>query len=137
MRRSQLAGCSPKNVVDVAYRVLGVIVAQFVRRDGALGADRPQQRARQRTRAGAGLEHPRTGEHVALVHDLRGVLGVDHLGAARHRQHVVDQQRTQHQERVAVGGLHHAALGQPDHDVVGDGAAVGVELRRRASSTIV
>ena len=45
--------------------------------------------------------------------------------------HVVDEQRAQHQERVAVGGLDHAALGQPDHRVVGDGAAVGVELAAR------
>ena len=45
--------------------------------------------------------------------------------------HVVDEQRAQHQEGVAVGGLDHAALGQADHRVVGDGSAVGVELAAR------
>ena len=113
---------------DVARGVLGVVVAHLVGRHPPLGPDRAQQRARQRTGAGAGLQHAGAGEDVALVHDLGGVLRVDHLRAARHRHHVVDQQRPQHQERVAVGGLDHAALRQPDHGVVGDRAAVGVEL---------
>jgi hypothetical protein len=62
------------------------------------------------------------------VHDLRGVLRVDHLRAARHRHHVVDEQRAQHEELVAAGGPDHAALGQPDHGVERDHTAMGVKL---------
>ena len=93
-----------------------------------LGPDRAQQRAGQRPGSGAGLQHACAREDVTLVHDLRGVLRVDHLRTARHREHVIHQQRAQHQELVAVGGLDHAALGLPDHRVVRDCAAVGVEL---------
>ena len=56
-----------------------------------------QQRAGERAGADAGLEHPGAGEDVGDADDLGGVLGVDHRGAARHRQHEVGQQRPQRQ----------------------------------------
>jgi hypothetical protein len=62
------------------------------------------------------------------VNDLSRVLRVDHLRAAGHRHHVVDQQRPQHQVRGAVTGLDHAALLEPDDRVVRDRPAMGVEL---------
>ena len=108
--------------------MLAVVLAHVVGGDPPLGPDGAQQRARQRTGAGAGLQHARAREDVALVHDLGGVLRVDDLRAAGHRHHVVDQQRPQHQELVAVGGLDHAALGQADHGVERDDPAMGVEL---------
>ena len=40
---------------------------------------------------GARLQHARAGEDVAPHEDLRGVLGVDHLRAAGHREHVVGE----------------------------------------------
>ncbi len=66
------------------------------------------------------------------MHDLRGVLGVDHLGPAGHRHHIVDQQRAQHQKQRAIAGLDHAALLQADDHVVRDAATMGVELRARS-----
>jgi hypothetical protein len=65
------------------------------------------------------------------MHDLGGVLRVDDLRAARHGHHVVNQQRSQHQKRFAVGGFDDAALGQADHRVVRDGPAVRVEFAAR------
>ena len=82
------------------------------------GADRPQQRAGQRARPGAGLENRCAREDVAPVHDLRGVLRVDHRGAARHRQHVVGEQRPQRQVGGAGRGADHAAVGLADQVVV-------------------
>ena len=49
----------------------------------------------QRARADARLDDPGAGEDVGHRDDLRGVLGVDHRGAAGHREHVVGQQRAQ------------------------------------------
>ena len=113
---------------DIAPGVLGVVVADLVRDHLPVGSDRAQQRTGQRAGSGTGLQHRGAGKDVALVDDLRGVLGVDHLRTARHRHHVVHQQWPQHQKRVAAGGLDHAALRQTDHVVVRDDAAVGVEL---------
>ena len=125
---SQLSGSRTEERLHVAAGVLGVVGAHVVGDHLPLRPDGAQQRTRQRPGSGPGLQHPGAGEDVALVHDLRGVLRVDHLRAARHRQHVVDQQRPQHQELIAVGRLDHAALRLPDHRVVRDRAAVGVEL---------
>ena len=108
--------------------MFGVVLAYVVGRHPSLGSNRAQQRARQRTGTGAGLQHAGTRKDVALVHDLGGVLRVDDLCAAGHRHDVVDQQRPQHQELVAAGGLDHTALGQPDHRVERNDAAMGVEL---------
>ena len=127
----QLSGSPPMEDRDVAAGVLGVVGALFVGDDPALWPDRAQQRARQRTGAGAGLQHARPGKDVALVHDLGGVLGIDHLRTARHRHHVVDQQRAEHQKECPVAGFDDAALLQPDEGVVGDRAAMGVKLTAR------
>ena len=107
---------------------LGVVGANLVGGDAAGGTDRAQQRAGQRARAGAGLEHPGAREDVAPHQDLRGVLGVDHLRAARHGQHVVGEQRPQREVGGAAGGGDHRALRLADHVVVRDRAAVGVVL---------
>ncbi len=124
----QLSGTSAEKRLHVAAGVLGVVGAHVVGDHLTFRTDGAQQRAGQRPGPGAGLQHPCAREDVALVHDLRGVFRVDHLSAARHREDVVHQQRAQHQELVAVGGLDHAAFGPPDHRVVRDRAAVGVEL---------
>ena len=89
--------------LDVAPGDRREVVAQLVRVQLAAGADGPQQRAGQRARAGAGLEHLGAREDVAHGDDLRRVLRVDHLRAARHGQHVVGEQRAQRQVRRAAG----------------------------------
>ena len=119
---------------DVAGGVLGVVVAYLVGRHPPLGPDGAQQRARQRPGTGTGLQHPRAREDVALVHDLGGVLGVDDLCAARHRHHVIDEQRPQHEELVAAGGLDHTALRQPDDGVERDRRRDGCGTPRLAST---
>ena len=93
------------------WDVLGVILAHLVGRQLALGPDSAKQRTRQGSGSGAGFEHPRSGEDVPFVHDLRRVFRIDDLRSAGHRHDVIDQQGPQHKELVAVGRLHHAALG--------------------------
>ena len=63
-------------------------------------ADRPEQVAGQRARAGAGLDHPGSGEDVGLDQDPGGVLGVDHGRTPRHGHGELVQQRPQRQERA-------------------------------------
>ena len=84
--------------------------------------------------ADAGLDDAGAGEDVGHRDDLAGVLGVDHGGAARHRQHVVGEQRAQREVLDAGGVADRRAVGRADEVVVGEVAAVGVELlaRRRA-----
>ena len=116
---------------DVAFGVHGVVLAQLVGDHGAVGADGAEQRTGQRARAGTRLEDAGSRKDVALVHDLGRVLRIDDLRAAGHREYVVHQQRTQHQERVAVGRLDHRALRLTKHRVVGNGAPVGMEFAAR------
>ena len=105
-----------------------MVVADLVGDHRSGWPDSLQQRAGQRPRTGAGLEHPGAREHVAPHEDLRGVLRVDDLRAARHRQHVVGQQRAQREVGRADRGHDDAALGLADQVVVGQPAAVGVVL---------
>ena len=84
------------------------------------GADRAQQRAGQRARPDAGLDHVRAGEDVGHRDDLGGVLGVDDGGAAWHRHDEVGEQRPQHEVLDAAGRRHHDAVGPPDQRVVLD-----------------
>ncbi|SIM73234.1 Uncharacterised protein [Mycobacteroides abscessus subsp. abscessus] len=118
----------PEERCDVTHSVFGVILTNLVGDHCSLRPHCSQQRTGERPGSGAGLQHPGAREDVTVVHDLRGVFRVDHLSTARHRQHIVEQQRTQHQKLVAVGGFHHAALGYTDHLVVHDGPTMCVEL---------
>jgi len=65
---------------------------------------------------------------VAHRDDLAGVLRVDDRCPARHRHHVVGQQRPQGEVFDASGVGHHAGLGSPDELVVGQPALVGVKF---------
>ena len=94
-------------------------------------ADGAQEPAGERAGAGAGLDDAGAGEDVGHRDDLRGVLGVDDGGAARHPQRVVGQQRPEGQVVGAAGGAEHGALGAADDLVVRDRALVAVvELAR-------
>ena len=88
----------------------------------------PQQRHRERTGPHPGLDDDRAGEHVGHRDDLAGVLGVDHGGAARHRHHVVGQQRAQREVLDPRGVRDRRAVRHPDQVVVVEVPAVGVEL---------
>ena len=90
------AGCgAPKKCSTLPRAIVGEVLAALVGRDQARVAHRAQQRAGQRAGADAGLDHAGAGEDVGQRDDLAGVLGVDHRGPARHRQHEVGQQRPQ------------------------------------------
>ena len=60
--------------------------------------------------------------------DLSGVLGVDHLCATGHGQHVVGQERAQQEQLVTGVGLDDAALVHADNIPVVEGAAHGLEV---------
>ena len=79
----------------VALAICGEVGRALVGDQQAVLADRAQQPAAQRARAGAGLKHPGAGEDVGQADDLRGVLRVDDGGAAGHGNRVVRQQRPQ------------------------------------------
>jgi len=74
------------------------------------------------------LEDAGAGEHVAPHEDLGGVLGVDDLRAAGHRQHVVGEQRPQREVGRADRRDDDAALRPADQVVVGEPAAVRMVL---------
>ena len=101
------------------------------------GPDRTQQRAAQRTGAGAGLDDAGAGEDVGHRHDLRGVLGVDDRGAARHRDHELAEQRAEDEVLAAGGRGQREALVAADDVVVGEPAAVGVEGLPRLQADVV
>jgi hypothetical protein len=61
----------------------------------------------------AGLDHAGAGEDVGHGHDLAGVLGIDHCRAARHREHVVAEQRTDREVLDAGGVLGGRAVRAP------------------------
>ena len=67
----------------------GAIYEKF--EEGTTRPERSQQRHGERAGPHARLEHPRAGEDVSEHQDRTEVLRVDHLRAARHRHHVVDQ----------------------------------------------
>ena len=116
---------------DVGARHLGELLASLEREQAPVGADRPQQPERERAGSDARLDDRRAGEDVGQGEDLRGILRVDDGRAARHRHHEVGEQRAQREVGVAVGGLHDAAVGCADQHVVGQDAAVRVELLAR------
>ena len=88
---------------DVRLRAAGEVVADLVAGDVAGGADRAQQRERERAGADARLEHARAREHVGEHQDRPEILRVDHLRAARHLEHVLGQRRA-HRDRAARRG---------------------------------
>ena len=116
---------------DVAAGDVGEVLAPLVAGQRARRPHGAEQRAAQRARARARLEHPHAGADVAEADDLGGVLRIDDLRAARHRQHEVGQQRPERQV-PGVGGRHDdGALGRADQVVVLDRPAVRVELLAR------
>ncbi len=120
-----------EEALDVVPRDVGEVSATLVGRDPPRGPHRAQQRAGQGTGTDAGLHHVRTGEDVGQSDDRRGVLGVDHRGPARHRQHEVTQQGAQDQVGDAGEGGDHDPLGLADEVIVGERPLVGVELLAR------
>ena len=96
-----------------------------------LVADGAQQRQRQGAGPDAGLDDAGAGEDVGHRDDLGRVLGVDDGGAARHRHHVVGQQRAQGEVLDARGVRDDRAVGLADEVVVREQPAVGVELAAR------
>ena len=114
--------------LHVAAGDLGEVGTDLVRVQLAVLADGPQQRTRERTRSGAGLQHLRTGKHVPHRDDLAGVLGIDHLRTAWHRQDVVTEQRPQREVGGPAGRGHHRALGQSDQVIVAQRPTVSVKL---------
>src|SRR5699024_4561799 len=93
------------------------------------GPDRAQEGAGERSRSGPGLEDPGAREDVALVDDLRRVLGVDDLGAAGHRQDVVGEYWAQREVVGILGRADDRALGRADEIVVPHRSVMGEELR--------
>ena len=122
---------------DVASRDVGELLAQLEGRDPSPRADRPQQRAGERTRSGARLDDARTREDVGERDDLRGVLRVDHRGAARHRHHELGQQRPEHEVLAAGGGGDGEALVTADQLVVVEVPLVGEEALARDQLEVV
>jgi hypothetical protein len=112
---------------DVAAGDVGELLAALVGRELAVGTDGAQERAGERTRADPGLDDVGAGEDVGHGHDLRGVLGVDHGGTARHRHHELREQRAEDEVLAAGRRRDREALLTADQVVVGHPAAVGVE----------
>ena len=117
-----------EEAVHVRDRALREVVADLVAGDVAGRADRAQQRGGERARADARLEHARAGEDVGEHEDRPDVLGVDHLRAARHLEHVLGERRAHRDEAGVARRVHGRAVGAADEVVVGDDARVRVEL---------
>ena len=127
---------SAEEALDVVPGDVGEVRAALVGRDPPCGPDRTQQGAGQGPRADTGLHHVRPGEDVGQSDDRSGVLGVDHGGPARHRQHEVAQQGAQDQVGHSGEGGHDDPLGLADEVVVGQGPLVGVELLARDQGNV-
>ena len=112
----------------VALGDVGEVLAALEGVQHPVVADGTQQGHAERTRAHPGLDHAGAREDVGHGDDLAGVLGVDHRRAAGHRQHVVRQQRPDREVLDAGGVADRGAVGRADQLVVGQVAAVGVEL---------
>jgi hypothetical protein len=112
---------------DIVLGDLGEVLAELVGGDVAGVSDGLQQGDGERTGAGTGLRHPRSGEEVGQRDDRGGVLRIDDGGAALHRQHEVAQHRAQ----AEVGGAATAGdddpLGPADDLVVLQPPLVGEE----------
>ena len=121
---------------DVGPGDVGELLAPLVGRHPAVGADRAQQGAGQCAGPDAGLDDVRAGEDVGHRDDLGGVLGVDHRGTARHRDHELAQQRPEDEVLPAGRRRDREALVAADQVVVLEVATVGEEAlaRERARS---
>ena len=113
--------------LDVAPGDRGEVLAALDRHQAPADTEGAQEREGQAAGAHARLHHGGAGEDVAHRDDLAGVLGVDDGRAARHRQHVVGEQRAQREVRDARRVLHDDALAGPDEVGVPQVAPVGVE----------
>ena len=113
--------------VDVRQRATRELVALLVGDDAAVGPDRPQERQGQGARARARLEYAAPRVDVGPEEDHRQILGIDDLGAPRHLQDVLGEDRAQRQVAQPHRAAHPAALGLPDDRVVRHPAAVGME----------
>ena len=118
----------PKKARALPAGDVGEVLAALERDQLAVVADGPQQRHAQGPGPDPGLDDPGAGEDVGHRHDLGRVLGVDHGRPARHRHHVVGEQRTQREVLGAGRVGHDRPVGRADEVVVGEPAGVGVEL---------
>jgi hypothetical protein len=115
-----------EKVVHVLDCLLGEVLADLVGGDGRSG---PQQGHREGPRTNAGLEnaHPRTD--VRLEQDGAEVLGVDHLGSARHLEHDVGQGGSKN-EKLSLGARSdERSFRLSDDLIVLNNAGVGVKGR--------
>src|SRR5699024_11928412 len=106
------------DVVDVAHRVVQVVLPDFVADDLPVLTDRPQQPAGHRAGTGTCFEHRRAGEDIPFHQDLRGILGVNHRGASGHGKHLINEEVTEAEVLPAHAGLHDGALVCADDVVV-------------------
>jgi hypothetical protein len=118
--------------VDVGEGATCEVVALLVGDDPSLGTDRAQQGQGERTRSGAGLEHPAPGIDVGPEQDHGKVFRIDHLRATGHLEDVFGQRGTEREVTQAHGAADPRGIGLADDHVVGDPATVGVERLRLA-----
>jgi hypothetical protein len=90
--------------------------------------DGPQQRHRQGPGPHPCLGNHGPGEDVGHGDDLSRILGIDDRGASGHRHDVVGQQGPQGEVFDPGGVLHRGPVRSTDEVIVGEVAAVGVEL---------
>ena len=94
----------------------------------AFGAHGAQEGHRQGAGARTSLQHAGAHENIALDQDLRGVLGINNGGAARHREDVIHHEVAEEQEGRAQGGLDDGTFIHPHDVIVVDYAFMGMEL---------
>ena len=134
---------APRRVVaaeelgDVGTRHVGELLAPLVRRHPAVRPHRAQQGAGERAGPDAGLDDVRPREDVDHGDDLRGVLGVDHRGTARHRDHELAQEGPKDEVLPARRRRDSEALVAADQVVVLEVAAVGEEALARRQLDVV
>ena len=96
-RSDQFSGTSPKKAADVAPGDVGEVLPPLVAGHRSPAARPPAAASRSARRSRPRPRAPASRADVAEADDLRGVLRVDHLGAARHGEHEVLQQRPERQ----------------------------------------
>lgn len=117
--------------LDVAARDVGEVLAALDGVERPTVPDGPQERHGQRARPDTRLDDPRAGKDVCHRDDLTGVLRVHDRRAARHRERVVAEQRSQREVVDPRGRRDDGPFARPDDVVVLEVAAVRVEGRTR------